>query len=350
MTESNSIAQRRAASLRRLFPQGVPLLWCPLLTHYDSNGGLDSARIAAHVRHLSPHVKGFLIPGSTGDGWELSESETKQLVEIALSVVSNLNLNLLVGVLKPDASAAAKGIQDILSLIKHRTIQKDPELALQHARVCGFTVCPPRGKDRTQSEIENGLASILEAGLPTAIYQLPQVTENEISPEVFSRLASRFENFLMLKDTSGADRLVLSGQDLAGVFAVRGAEGDYARWPTQAGGPYNGFLLSTANCFAKELSQVLEDLSAQRADAARQLSERLTLVIREAFQLASPLPHGNPYANANKAMDHFFAHGPQALAIAAPRLHSGNVLPLEMIRATGELLSRHGFMPTRGYL
>jgi len=325
-------------------------LWCPLLTHYDSTGTIDSARIAAHVRHLSPYVKGFLIPGSTGDGWELSDSETRKLIEIALDVVGTFDVNLLIGVLKAETVEAENAIGDILTFIKNRTGETDPALALTDARVCGFTVCPPRGKDRTQSEIENGLASILARGLPTAIYQLPQVTENEISPEVLSRLALRFENFLQFKDTSGADRVVLSGKELAGVFAVRGAEGDYARWPTQSGGPYNGFLLSTANCFAKELSQLLADLSSKRSEAAAQLSERLTAVIREAFQLASSFPHGNPFANANKAMDHFFAHGPNAVSVPPPAVHAGTVLPGEMIEAAGELLKRYDFMPGKGYL
>ena len=59
--------------LSRLFPEGtVPQLWCPPLTHYLSSGEIDSARIAAHLRFISPWVKGLLVPGSTGDGWELT--------------------------------------------------------------------------------------------------------------------------------------------------------------------------------------------------------------------------------------------------------------------------------------
>jgi len=80
------------------------------------------------------------------------------------------------------------------------------------------------------------------------------------------------------------------------------------------------------------------------------MSDRLSTVIGEAFRLANPLPDGNPYANANKAMDHFFAHGPQAASVPPPRLHKGSYLPVEMIRATGEILSRHGLMPDHGYL
>jgi dihydrodipicolinate synthase/N-acetylneuraminate lyase len=345
-----AVSQTRHALLQRLFPDGVPPLWCPLLTHYDSERRMDHGRILAHLRHLSPHVKGFLIPGSTGDGWELSESESGQLIEIALDAVHELGLYLLIGVLKAEAADAVTSISQIISRIKSRTGQKETEAALERARVSGFTVCAPRGKERTQKEIQDGLEHVLEIGVPVAIYQLPQVTQNEISPEVAANLASRFPNFTMLKDTSGKDHISLSGKDLAGVFTVRGAEGDYARWPLRAGGPYNGFLLSTANCFAKQLDRMLADISAGRMDAAASVSERLTTVISEAFQLASPLPDGNPYANANKAMDHFFAHGREALSRTPPRLHAGSHLPRELLQKIGDLLSRHDLLPDRGYL
>ncbi len=350
MTDYDSISERRTATLRRIFPDGVPALWCPLLTHYDRDGAIDTVRTEAHLTHLAAHVRGFLIPGSTGDGWELGDGEFRQLIAVALDQVEKLNLKLLIGVLKPVARDAVAAMHEIIGLIKSRTGQTDHADALARARVCGFTVCPPRGKDVSQEEIGSALASILEAGLPTAVYQLPQVTQNEISSEVVSNLATRFENFVMFKDSSGTDRVSLSGKGLAGVFTVRGAEGDYARWLQTAGGPYSGFLLSTANCFARELGQLIEDISAQRFAAARKMSERLSTVIGEAFRLANPLRDGNPYANANKAMDHFVAYGPQAGSVPPPRLHAGSHLPVEMIRATGEILSRYGLMPDKGYL
>ena len=350
MSAQHPSAESRAALLQRLFPQGVPSLWCPLLTHYHANGSIDGPRIVAHLRHLAPNVKGFLIPGSTGDGWELSDQEYKQLLGIALHCIADLELHLLIGILKPDIKDVQPAIDEIVRILKARTGESDPIPAMARARVRGFTVCPARGKDLTQSEIEQGLAAVLETGFPIAIYRLPQVTQNEISPEVASALAQQFQNFVMLKDTSGKDRIALSGKDLGGVFTVRGAESDYARWPAQAGGPYQGFLLSTANCFGLQLRQLLEHISAGRSDQATQLSQTLTSVIGEAFRLASPFPHGNPFANANKAMDHFFAHGPQAVSVPPPRVHAGVALPLELIRATGALLRQHSLMPAHGYL
>jgi dihydrodipicolinate synthase/N-acetylneuraminate lyase len=340
----------RARLLAGMFPDGIPTLWCPPLTHYEQNGAVDTSRMAAHLQHLSSYVRGFLIPGSTGDAWELTQSERRQVLAIGLDQARKLKTQVLIGALHPETSATLAIIQEDLDWLKSHFDEKDPGALLAKAHVCGFTVCPPRGKELTQESIAAALASVLELRLPTAIYQLPQVTLNEMSPEVAMDLAFRYDNFVFFKDTSGADAVALSGKSLAGVFTARGAEGDYARWPKSAGGPYDGFLLASANCFARELHQILSDISSARFEAARSLSDRLTAVVTEMLRSAAVLPDGNPFSNANKAMDHFFAYGPRAAAAPPPRLHAGSYLPLQFIHATEETLARNGLMPSKGYL
>jgi dihydrodipicolinate synthase/N-acetylneuraminate lyase len=341
-------AARRAALLRQIFPEGIPALWCPLLTHYREKGELDPARIQAHIRHLAPSVSSFLIPGSTGDGWVLGEERTHQLIELALDLAGPARLQLLIGVLKADADDMLQTMAELLRRIQQRTGEAEPAKALAKARVAGFTICPPRG--RGEAEIATALTSALETGLPIALYQLPQVTQNEISPELASDLAARFENFILFKDTSGTDRVVLSGKPLGGVFTVRGAEGEYARWLEKAGGPYRGFLLSTANCFARELSQIIEQVARQQMETARNLAQRVTSVIEQGFRLTRDLPSGNPFANANKAIDHFFAYGRGAAKIPPPRLFSGERLPVELLAAMEAILAKQGLLPAEGYL
>jgi dihydrodipicolinate synthase/N-acetylneuraminate lyase len=350
MSRPTQTAVTRRELLARLFPQGIPSLWCPLITHYDPDGAIDAARIAAHLRHLAPCIKGFLIPGSTGDGWELNDDEIRRLLEIALEQASALDLHLLIGVLKTDTAEAARVIADTVDWLQTRTTSDNTEAGLIALRVSGFTVCPPRGKDLSQEKIGEALATILRLGLATALYQLPQITLNEMNPDLVTALARQFPNFILFKDTSGADHVALSGQKLENVFLVRGAEGDYVRWLKAAKGPYDGFLLSTANCFGREFYQIIEDLAARRLKAAQELSGRLTACINEVFGIVTGLPHGNPFANANKAIDHFFAWGPEGGNAPPPRLHGGSSLPADVIRGTGEALSRHGLFPARGYL
>jgi dihydrodipicolinate synthase/N-acetylneuraminate lyase len=350
MQTLTSTAQQRASLRKRLFPSDVPTLWCPALTHYTQNGAIDRARIAAHLRHMAMHVKGFLIPGSTGDAWELNDEETRELVGFALEQAQELKLNLLIGVLKPDAHKALENQLQILELLQSRTGERDPEKALARSRVCGFTVCPPRGKQVSQLEMGNALTPILETGLPVALYQLPQVTENEMGVDLLHSLAQRFANFIFFKDSSGADRIISSGKDLAGVFTMRGAEGNYLDWLKTSGGGYDGFLLSSANSLAQELQKILSQAAGGRTDEARKISERVTAIINETFDLVRGMRDGNAFANANKALDHFFAYGPGAEKFPGPRLHTGSQIPDEIIRKAGELLRRYDCMPMQGYM
>lgn len=348
----NDIPEKRQALIRELFPAGVPRLWCPLLTHYRPDGRIDADRMSAHLNFVAPWVKGFLIPGSTGDGWELNDGETREVVEFALRKARERDVRLLLGALKTDTEGMQRTISDMLQGIKkmNPTDQPATTAALRNARVCGLTVCPPRGKSLSQDQIAAALSRILDLGMPTALYQLPQVTENEVSPETFEKLARRYANLVFFKDSSGRDAIATAAIDHGGVFLVRGAEGDYAQWLKDAGGRYDGFLLSTANCFPKELHDLIDGIEKGEREKAGLISARLTGAVREVFDLVQTLPSGNAFTNANKAMDHFFAFGPAAPGKDGPLLHSGIRIPGDIIAATGPILARYHLMPEKGYL
>lgn len=347
----NTISEKRQTAIRELFPRGIPRLWCPLLTHYQSDGVVDFDRMSAHFHHIVPWVKGFLIPGSTGDGWELDEQETMQVAKFALQQGQKQEIYLLLGALKRDTKSMQRTISGMLKLIAPGDLTGDRALRmLKDRRVCGFTVCPPAGMTLTQADMETGLSSILDRELPTALYQLPQVTQNEVSPETFGKLVETYSNLVFFKDSSGQDRIATSAADKGGVFLVRGAEGDYAAWLKEAGGPYAGFLLSTANCFARELSILIGHLEKGDQKKAAEISAKLTAAITEVFALVQPMPCGNAFTNANKAIDHFFAFGPGADTKEGPMLHAKIRIPGHVLAATGAVLRRMELMPVRGYL
>jgi len=345
------VAEKRRTLINKLFPSGIPRLWCPLLTHYRPDGGIDFDRMHAHFNHIVPWVKGFLIPGSTGDGWELTEDETLEVADFAIQQARTREISLLLGVLKADVETMKRTILRMIKMLQENpTGEEDARQVLQANRVCGFTICPPRGKSLTQHQIEVGLSAVLDMGMPIALYQLPQVTENEVAPETLERLVQKFSNLFLFKDSSGQDSVATSGVDKGGVFLVRGAEGNYAQWLTGTGGSYDGFLLSTANCFSQNLSSLIESLEKKELEKAREILERLTIVVSEVFALVQPLPYGNPFTNANKAIDHFSAFGPRANTTEGPMLHEKIRIPRNVIQATGAILSHHNLMPEKGYM
>jgi hypothetical protein len=117
----------------------------------------------------------------------------------------------------------------------------------------------------------------------------------------------------------------------------------------EAGGPYDGFLLSTANSFPQELRSIIENIEKGDFKAAGGTSGRLSTVIGKIFAIVQLLTHGNAFTNANKAIDHFLAYGPNAASHPGPLLHTGIRLPREILSATGKALDSQGFLPERGY-
>jgi dihydrodipicolinate synthase/N-acetylneuraminate lyase len=262
--------------------------------------------------------------------------------------VAEVRGHLLVGILASTVDDVLRRIDEAMAWLRRRTGERDALACLAKSSVCGFTVCPPSGSGLGQDVIRSGLERVLSLGAPVALYQLPQVTGNEMSPATVAALAERFPAFYLFKDSSGADRVAASGFREA--FLVRGAEGGYAGQLALAGGDYDGFLLGTANCFARQLCEMIADVRAGRWREAEEFSGKLTAVWGELFQPASKVGHGNAFTNANKAMDHFLAHGPGASRLAPPLLHGGERLPSDLVRAAEAALTRHGLMPTRGYL
>jgi dihydrodipicolinate synthase/N-acetylneuraminate lyase len=299
---------------------------------------------------MTAHVGGFLVPGSTGEAWDMSPDEVTALLEIAMKLVVELDTRLLIGALRPRVDEMHATIAETIARLQTAAGESDVWTAMQRRHVAGFTICPPQGANLNQAQIEDGLASILDLGLPTAIYQLPQVTQNEIAPATFARLAARYPNFLLFKDTSGTDRVPEVDRGAGGVMLVRGAEGDYAKWLRESGGPYDGLLLSTANGFARELGQVIALLEAGELTGAEALSQKLTEVVAAAFAAVAELPYANAFANANKAVDHVMAYGPSATDVAPPLLHGGARLPPEIIDEVTGILADAGLLPAEGYL
>jgi len=327
----------------------APRLWCPPLTHFTADGGLDTARMEAHWRAMRPHVSGFLVPGSTGEGWEMGEAETARLLDICLGLARDLDALVLVGMLRPDAADAREAIKAFVEGAVRQAGTDDVPEALALLGVCGFTVCATTGKHLPPEDMRAGLEGILGLGAPTALYQLPQVTQNEIPPDMFTDLAARFPNLVLFKDSSGGDRVARQAGE-HGVFMVRGAENAYADSLVEYGGPYHGLLLGSSNALHGALADMLILLESDRKDEARDISRRLTRVMDQCFALVADLEYANPFTNACKALDHWMAWGPEAMDRPMPMLHCGRAVPQTVVRGAGLLLEVDGLLPGKGYM
>jgi dihydrodipicolinate synthase/N-acetylneuraminate lyase len=340
----------RQGLIEALFPEGMPGLWCPPLTHFEAGGKIDRGRIERHLAQIAPHVRGLLVPGSTGEGWQLENAAVREVLTIVIAAAQRWNLHVLIGVLKHDAAEMAETITATTHWLQAMAGTRDWFELTRQTHVVGFTICAPRGEDLTQEQILAGLEQVLRLQHPTALYQLPQVTGNEIAPATFLQLVDRYPNVFLWKDTSGQDWVARAGIDPGGVFLVRGAEGGYSRWLKSAGGPYDGLLLSSANNFAPQLAEIQRCLSTGRRQEADGLADRVERVVTRCFDVVAGVSAGNPFTNANKLLDHALAFGPDAMRRPSPMLHGGQRLPSELIEPVMAALREQDWLPERGYL
>lgn len=340
----------RERLVSQLFPEGMDCLWCPCIVHYSNDGTIDLKRMEAHLQHLSTDVHSFLVFGSTGDGWELSWEEKRTIADAFCQWHQQLHLCYLFGVLCENAKLTVQEIQKWVSWAVKKSGKADPIEAMKAVGLCGFTVCAPKGKHQTQVEIYTQLSSILSLNLPTVIYQLPQITENEIAPNVVRELAQCYPSFFMFKDTSGEDRVIMENDRDEGIFFVRGAEGAYSTWYGKQPHKYDGFLLSSANCFAKELRIVLQSLENGETEKAALYADRIDRTISRVFEHTADLEGGNVFANANKCLDHCLALGEAWKTHRLPMRHCGDLIPEKYIVFAQEALQKENLANAKGYL
>ena len=322
-------------------------LWVPLLTQYrrpqnqqqGSTVEIDPDRTAAHLSFIRPWVRQFLLAGSTGDGWEMSLEQLLVLVRLTSRRDLFEGTRFLVGALRPTTEGVVEWARAIESTLDG--------MEAPAGEYCGLAVCPPVDANASQSDIIRHYERVLDATRSEiAVYQLPQVTHCSIEPDTMRTLVSN-PRITMFKDTSGKDAVALSG--FTGPRMVRGAEGDYVDM-LQPTGLYQGWLLSTGNAFGSHLRRMLDLLEAGQREEAQAVSRVLTVVVNEMFAAAAKLPFGNPFSNANRAVDHLWAYGQGWTSAPAPLTISGNELPKELLEAASDIVGRFPALPERGYL
>ena len=101
----------------------------------------------------------------------------------------------------------------------------------------------------------------------------------------------------------GKDDVVNSGINFNDLIFLRGAEENYFDH-LQPNGKYDGFLLSSANCFGKILREICNNVANGNFEDAEKMSEELSDIIRVSFSEGQKLDFGNPFSNVNKAFAH----------------------------------------------
>ena len=309
--------------------EGFETLWFPPLTYYSEGGEIDTEKMKKALADIYPYSKGVLVPGSTGDGWVLCRERQELLVRFFLKGFDFGRFSMMIGALKPTADETIRAIGRWCEILREESGKADDREAMDMLGVKAFVFCVPAGLDDRDLQLAE-MGRILDLGLPMAFYQLPLVTGVTVDPVVIAELAARYENLIVAKDSGGADEIAKSGLLKDRLMLLRGAEGDQTGMVTGDAPMYDGMLLSTVNCFAKEHSELLKGLRDYSGYGD---------VITEVFDAVSE-PVSNAFSDAVRAICHVKEFGRDAANINA-YCYNGERLPADLIRAAAFSMERY---------
>ncbi|HTD68494.1 MAG TPA: dihydrodipicolinate synthase family protein [Candidatus Limnocylindria bacterium] len=162
-----------------------------ITTQMHKDGSLDLDATAAHAEVLiKSGVSGMIFLGSLGENQPMTGEEKRRVIEAMVKVV-NARIPLLSGVAETSTSEAVRYVRDVeklgadgVMLMPAMLYKGDANETLTHFRTVAKST-----------------------GLPIMIYNNPISYANDITPELFVKLADQ-KNFVALKESSGDVRRI----------------------------------------------------------------------------------------------------------------------------------------------
>ena len=162
-----------------------------ITTQMHKDGSLDLAATARHAEALiKSGVSGMIFLGSLGENQPMTGDEKRRVIE-AMAKVVNGRIPVLSGVAETSTAEAVRYVRDVeklgadgVMLLPAMLYKGDPDETLAHFRTVAKST-----------------------GLPIMIYNNPISYANDITPELFAKLANQ-KNFVALKESSGDVRRI----------------------------------------------------------------------------------------------------------------------------------------------
>ncbi len=222
-----------------------------LATPYTEDERFDVARLRQLVRHLLPHVDGFVVNGTTGDFPLLTHEERRQAIA---AVAEEAQGKLII------AGTGATSTHEAIAL--SRAAQEAGADAL-------LVVAPyylPVSAEGMRRHFLDVAASVAE--LPVLLYNFPQLVGRPIPVEVVEAVHSAAPNVVGMKDTSGDLAYMLTVlEQLPERFSVLVGRGTVVL-PALVSGA-RGAILACANLIPERWQEVRRAVAAGDLETAR---------------------------------------------------------------------------------
>ena len=120
-----TVHDQRETLIRHFYPNGMPNLWCPALTHVHDDGSFDMRRMESHLRRVADFSTGWLMFGPTGHGDQLSDDGVITLLNWASRSAARNNAFLMVGAFGDDFDQGFQRATRIVGWVRDHTCQAD---------------------------------------------------------------------------------------------------------------------------------------------------------------------------------------------------------------------------------
>ena len=233
-----------------------------IVTHFDSDLSVDHDAVAGEVNRLiTDGIHGIVTNGTVGEGGSLTREERRAVIETTVGVAGG-RLPVCAGISAPTAEQAA-------------TYARDG----QSAGADTAMILPPLFYHADRRELVEFFSAVARAtDLPLMIYNSPESTGVDPSPELLAELAREVTSVTALKETSGDARRIAALVNLCPNIDVMVGGDDWALEGICAGA--SGWVSGVADVLPAQCVRLWELCNAGDLAPARECYAELLPLAR----------------------------------------------------------------------
>ena len=171
--------------------------WFTPLAVLDEQGNVIIADLDEDLDERYENEQGILIPVVSSDGHVLSERRQKAILKHFLTGFSRTHFDMLIGVLRRDPEETRTQVLRWCELFKRITGINDNLAAMRALGVKGFAVCAPRNESDAEAQRKT-FKFVLDLGLPTVIYDAPELSGAQIDASAIEGLEENYDNLALI--------------------------------------------------------------------------------------------------------------------------------------------------------
>ena len=237
------------------------LFFTPSITAFDSTGKIDTkANINIYDHLLSGGIDGIVLMGSTGEFYAMTEEQKTELIDLAVGHI-NHRIKVYVG-------TGCMNIEDTVRL---------SEYAL-NAGADGVMIISPYYFSLTDESIEffyDQVAEQIKGNI--FIYNYPDRTGHDVSPEITCKLLKKHKNIVGYKDTvtdmTHTLKLISTVKEEFPEFMVFSGFEEYFALNVMSGG--YGCIGGLSNLYPKLFSEWVNTLNSNNINAISEIQQKV---------------------------------------------------------------------------